>query len=167
MAVIRHSFTARPIPADLLARWRQVPPAIAGDCLNRDHCMTGRIAPLAPGMAITGPARTVTPMAGDNAAIHVAIALIEPGDVLVIGGGGDININAQNNSVDNSTGGGSTGGTNFCASYNDNGVTRQGSVDGVNCIYGSDFVSLTNPIEVAATDPVVFTKLSNALLAFV
>merc|ERR1712023_6729 len=77
------------------------------------------------------------------------------------GGGGDININAQNNSVDNSTGGGSTGGTNFCASYNDNGVTRQGSVDGVNCIYGSDFVSLTNPIEVAATDPVVFTKLSN------
>jgi len=92
MAVIRHSFTARPIPADLLARWRQVPPAIAGDCLNRDHCMTGRIAPLAPGMAITGPARTVTPMAGDNAAIHVAIALIEPGDVLVIGGGGDINI---------------------------------------------------------------------------
>ena len=77
MAVIRHSFTARPIPADLLARWRQVPPAIAGDCLNRDHCMTGRIAPLAPGMAITGPARTVTPMAGDNAAIHVAIALIE------------------------------------------------------------------------------------------
>ena len=58
MAVIRHSFTARPIPADLLARWRQVPPAIAGDCLNRDHCMTGRIAPLAPGMAITGPART-------------------------------------------------------------------------------------------------------------
>ena len=77
------------------------------------------------------------------------------------GGGGDININAENNSVDNSTGGGSTGGTNFCASYNDNGVTRQGSVDGVNCIYGSDFVSLTNPIEVAATDPVVFTKLSN------
>lgn len=77
------------------------------------------------------------------------------------GGGGDININAQNNSVDNSTGNGGGTPSNACAAYSDNGVTQQGSLDGVNCIYGPDFVSLTNPIEAPAGNPVVFAKLSN------
>lgn len=79
------------------------------------------------------------------------------------GGGGDVNINAQNNSSNNGGGnGGGSGTTNNCASYSENGITRQGSVDGVNCVYGTDFVSLTNPIETPANSPVVFTKLANS-----
>ncbi|WP_373091955.1 serine/threonine protein kinase [Zhongshania sp.] len=77
------------------------------------------------------------------------------------GGGGDININAQNNSTTTNPGGGSST-TNKCASYSSAaGSTRQGSIDGVNCIYGPDFVSLNNPIDIGPTAPVVFTKLAN------
>lgn len=74
-------------------------------------------------------------------------------------GSGDINISADNNSTGGDGGGNQP--SNVCASYNDGGVTQQGSLDGVNCIYGPDFVSLTNPIETPAGNPVVFTKLSN------
>lgn len=79
------------------------------------------------------------------------------------GGGGDVNINAQNNSTGNGGGGGDPGQTNSCASYSDdNGTTRQGSLDGVNCVYGTDFVSLTNPIDIGPASPVTFVKLSNS-----
>jgi len=80
------------------------------------------------------------------------------------GGGGDININAQNNSTTTSTGGDNGGSTsaNGCASYSTSGgITRQGADSGVNCVYGPDFVSLTNPIDIGPSTPVVFTKLAN------
>lgn len=92
MAVLRHSYTAPAINDSLMARWRKVPPAIAGDCMNRDNCMNGRISPIADGTSLTGFARTVTPMAGDNAAIHVVLALAEPGDIIIIAGGGNLDI---------------------------------------------------------------------------
>lgn len=86
------------------------------------------------------------------------------------GGGGDIDIDARNqadNSVgDNSNnvvneGGGNGGTTNNCASYVKNGQTFQGTLDGVNCFYGTDFVSLTNPLEDIA-NPVTFADLPNS-----
>ena len=92
MAVLRHTYTPATIADALIARWQQVPPAIAGDCLNRDNCMNGRIAPISAGLTLTGVARTVTPMAGDNAAIHVMLALADPGDIIVVAGGGNLDI---------------------------------------------------------------------------
>ncbi len=71
-----------------LAAWAEIPPAIASDCMNRSQAMAARIKPVAPGTRLTGQARTVTCMVGDNSAIHAAIRLIAPGDVLVISGGG-------------------------------------------------------------------------------
>lgn len=71
-----------------LAAWVEIPPAIASDCMNRSQAMAARIKPVAPGTRLTGQARTVTCMVGDNSAIHAAIRLIAPGDVLVISGGG-------------------------------------------------------------------------------
>jgi 4-hydroxy-4-methyl-2-oxoglutarate aldolase len=67
-----------------LAPWRNVPPAIVGDCMNRSQVMAARIKPIAPGMILAGQARTVTCMVGDNAAAHVAISLAEPDEILVV-----------------------------------------------------------------------------------
>ncbi|MFT2154374.1 RraA family protein, partial [Klebsiella pneumoniae] len=46
--------------------------------------------PLAPHMAVAGPAITVEVRPGDNLAIHAAMAVAKPGDVLVIDGKGDL-----------------------------------------------------------------------------
>lgn len=64
-------------------------------------------------------------------------------------GGGDININANDNSVfeDNSTGGSASSESITCASFVDeNGVTQSGVVDGDNCLYSESFVDFDNPI---------------------
>ena len=92
--------------------------------------------------------------------------------VLAACGGGDIEIDARNqSSVDNSVGDGSgnvtnpvTGdggptGDNPCASYEQDGETFQGSYDAPNCVYGTDFVSLSKPY--TGSEELVFGDLSN------
>ncbi len=89
--------------------------------------------------------------------------------VLAACGGGDIEIDARNQStVDNSigdgsgnVGGGSGGetGDNPCASYEMGGSTFQGSYDGRHCTYGTDFVSLSKPY--TGSEELVFGDLSN------
>jgi 4-hydroxy-4-methyl-2-oxoglutarate aldolase len=73
-----------PVSAATLAEWAKIPPAIAGDAMNRQNVMAGRICPLSPGMPLVGQARTVSCLAGDNAALHEVIKHLNPGDVLVI-----------------------------------------------------------------------------------
>ena len=48
------------------------------------------LRPLAPGMAVAGPALTVSCQPGDNLALHLAIAAARPGDVLVVDYGGSL-----------------------------------------------------------------------------
>ncbi|MCY4130675.1 MAG: serine/threonine protein kinase [Gammaproteobacteria bacterium] len=43
--------------------------------------------------------------------------------------------------------------SNPCASYSEHGITRQGQVDGVNCVYSSLFVSEDSPLSVDLTIP--------------
>ncbi|RMD61848.1 MAG: RraA family protein [Alphaproteobacteria bacterium] len=88
MAIQRYETTFSRLPADILDRWRAIPPAVASDCMNRQQFMTAAIKPLAPGLRLTGQARTVTSMVGDNGVSHVATALLQPGDVLVVDAGG-------------------------------------------------------------------------------
>src|SRR5690554_6224169 len=77
------------------------------------------------------------------------------------GGGGDVKISADNNSNHSGGGGGGNPGiTNNCASYVKNGQTFQGTPDGTNCRYGTDFVSLSNPLEDIA-NRVTFADLPN------
>jgi regulator of RNase E activity RraA len=73
-----------PLSADKLAQWATIPPAIAGDVMNRQNVMAGRISPLSPGMTMAGQARTVAVLAGDNAALHEVIGRLRPNEVLVI-----------------------------------------------------------------------------------
>jgi RraA family protein len=60
-----------------------------GDCIGRAAAMDSRIKSLSAGMKIVGPALTVRVPPTDNLMIHKALTLIQPGDVLVIEGGGN------------------------------------------------------------------------------
>jgi len=60
-----------------------------GDCIGRTAAMDSRIKSLAAGMKVVGPALTVRVPPTDNLMIHKALTLIQPGDVLVIEGGGN------------------------------------------------------------------------------
>ncbi|WP_374664303.1 RraA family protein [Ramlibacter sp.] len=63
--------------------------AILADVNGRRGALHGRIAPLRPRMKLAGSALTVEVRPGDNLMIHAAIAMAQPGDVLVIDGKGD------------------------------------------------------------------------------
>ena len=80
--IFKNSFTH--LSTDKLAEWAKIPPAIAGDSMNRQNVMASRISPLSPGMPLVGQARTVSVLAGDNAALHEVIKHLHPGDILVI-----------------------------------------------------------------------------------
>lgn len=66
------------------------PSSILADVAGRRGALSGRIAPLAPSMRFAGPAITVEVRPGDNLMIHAAMAIAQPGDVLVIDGKGDL-----------------------------------------------------------------------------
>ena len=87
MPLFRHNTDFARLTDNAIAAWAAIPPAIASDCMNRGQAMAARIKPLAAGTRLTGQARTVACMVGDNSAIHAATRLIGPGDVLVIAAG--------------------------------------------------------------------------------
>src|SRR5690606_26326168 len=64
--------------------------AMLADVAGRRGTKHGRIAPVDMHMALCGPAFTVEVRPGDNLMIHAAIALAQPGDILVIDGKGDL-----------------------------------------------------------------------------
>ena len=80
--IFSNEFTV--LSASKLAQWATIPPAIAGDVMNRQNVMAGRISPLSQGMTIAGQARTVSVLAGDNAALHEVIGRLRQKEVLVI-----------------------------------------------------------------------------------
>ena len=90
MVVQRHRTKFERLSADDMARWKNIPPAVASDCMNRCYVMSGRISPLSPGMKICGHARTITGMVGDNGPAHVAIGVAKPGEILVIDARGHV-----------------------------------------------------------------------------
>src|SRR5689334_24579798 len=69
----------------------QYPSSILADVAGRRGALCGRIAPLSPSMRFAGPAVTVEVRPGDNLMIHAALALVKPGDVIVVDGKGDLN----------------------------------------------------------------------------
>ena len=64
--------------------------AILADVAGRRGTMHGRVAPVHQNMKVAGPAFTVEVRPGDNLMIHAAIALAQPGDVIVVDGKGDL-----------------------------------------------------------------------------
>lgn len=90
MPIQRHRIKYDKLTVDQITAWKDIPPAIVSDMMNRTQVMDGRIKPVQDGMRVCGQARTVTAMVGDNGAIHMAIGLCEPGEVLVVDAGGFI-----------------------------------------------------------------------------
>ena len=77
-------------PAHIVKQAGEFPSSILADVAGRRGALSGRIAPLAPTMRFAGTAITVEVRPGDNLMIHAAMAIAQPGDVLVVDGKGDL-----------------------------------------------------------------------------
>lgn len=73
---------------DVAAGFKAAQTAIISDNLDRLPGAVG-LRPFHRGGTMAGPAFTIRTAAGDNRAIHQALELFRPGDVLVVDGGGD------------------------------------------------------------------------------
>ncbi|MDP2261827.1 MAG: RraA family protein [Hydrogenophaga sp.] len=78
------------VDAAVVAQAARFPSSILADVAGRRGALSARIAPLAPSMRFAGPALTVEVRPGDNLMIHAAMALAQPGDVIVVDGKGDL-----------------------------------------------------------------------------
>jgi RraA family protein len=76
-------------PAEVVQQLATLPVANIADAMDRLGALDSRIQAVWPGARIAGPALTVWTRAGDNAAIHEALAIARPGDVIVVNGQGD------------------------------------------------------------------------------
>ena len=78
------------VDAGVVEQAAKFPSSILADVAGRRGALHGRIAPLAPSMRFAGPALTVELRPGDNLMIHAALAVAQPGDVIVVDGKGDL-----------------------------------------------------------------------------
>jgi regulator of RNase E activity RraA len=76
------------LPPALLAAFKDAPTSIISDNLDRLAGMVG-LRPFHRSGRMIGTALTVKTRPGDNLAIHKALDLVRPGDVIVVDGGGD------------------------------------------------------------------------------
>ncbi len=89
MDTITTAMTSVPKPApELIAAFREAPTSIISDNLQRLPGAVG-LRPFHRGGRLVGAAFTVKTRAGDNLAIHRALELVGPGDVIVVDGGAD------------------------------------------------------------------------------
>jgi 4-hydroxy-4-methyl-2-oxoglutarate aldolase len=75
-------------PAELVERLRGIASSNLADAMGRFHFMDPGIVSRS-GLQLCGPALTVNSRPGDNLMLHKAIALAEPGDVLVVSTNGN------------------------------------------------------------------------------
>ena len=80
---------ANDLPLDLIAAFRKIPVAVAGDCMGRSIGAMG-LRPYHGNDVLCGQAFTVRVRPGDNLMIHKALMMAQSGDVVVIDGGGDL-----------------------------------------------------------------------------
>ena len=80
----------RKVDAASIALFDGIPVANVSDSMARVTAAGPRIRPMHAGAALAGPALTVKTRPGDNLMLHKAIDLAEPGDVIVVDGGGDL-----------------------------------------------------------------------------
>lgn len=74
---------------DLLHRFRRLPTANIADAMDRLGAMDPTVKPVWVGATVVGSAYTVWTRPGDNLGIHEALTQVQPGDVIVVNGGGD------------------------------------------------------------------------------
>jgi len=74
----------------LIERFRVIPVANVSDSMSRLNAGGPRIRPYHKHGLLIGPALTVRTRPGDNLALHKALDMAKPGDVIVVDGGGDL-----------------------------------------------------------------------------
>jgi regulator of RNase E activity RraA len=80
----------RKVDAATTARFRELPVANISDSMSRITAGGARLRPMHAGGVLAGPALTVKTRPGDNLMIHKALDIAEPGDVVVVDGGGEL-----------------------------------------------------------------------------
>jgi regulator of RNase E activity RraA len=81
----------RTLAPGLIAAFADIPVAVAGDCMGRSLGAVGLVAYHQNlNLGLCGPALTVQVRPGDNLMIHKAFMMAQPGDIIVIDGGGDL-----------------------------------------------------------------------------
>lgn len=80
----------RQVDASVIEQFRHLPVANISDCMHRMTAAGPRLRPMHQGAALIGTAFTVKTRPGDNLMIHKALDLAQPGDVIVVDGGGDL-----------------------------------------------------------------------------
>src|ERR1700712_5520172 len=73
-----------------VAAFKLLPVANVSDVMARMTAGGPRLRPMHAGGVLAGPALTVKTRPGDNLMIHKALMMAEPGDVIVVDGGGDL-----------------------------------------------------------------------------
>lgn len=71
-------------PTALIERLKALSVATLSDCLEAPVLMAPALQPLRPDWRLVGPARTVEVPPGDNLLTHLALAHLQPGEVLVL-----------------------------------------------------------------------------------
>jgi RraA family protein len=80
----------RKVSADIVAKFRELPVANISDSMSRMTAAGAKLRPIHAGGVLVGPAFTVKTRPGDNLMVHKALDIAEPGDVVVVDGGGDL-----------------------------------------------------------------------------
>jgi RraA family protein len=80
----------RKVDADTVAKFASLPVANISDSMSRMTAGGAALRPMHAGGVLAGPAFTVKTRPGDNLMLHKAIDTAEPGDVIVVDGGGDL-----------------------------------------------------------------------------
>src|ERR1700760_4184167 len=80
----------RKVDAATVAKFRELPVANISDNMSRMTSGGPSLRPIHKQGVMAGPAFTVKTRPGDNLMVHKAIDIAEPGDVIVVDGGGDL-----------------------------------------------------------------------------
>ena len=80
----------RAVDLELARRYLEVPVANVSDCMARMTAGGPRLRAMHAGGRMAGPALTVKSRPGDNLMIHKALQMAQPGDIIVVDGGGDL-----------------------------------------------------------------------------
>ena len=80
----------RKIAAEIATAFAKLPVANVSDSMSRLTSGGADLRPMHGGGVLAGPAITVKAPPGDNLMLHKAIAMAEPGDVIVVDAGGDL-----------------------------------------------------------------------------
>lgn len=80
----------RKVDAETASRFLELPVANISDSMSRMTAGGARLRPMHGSGPLAGPALTVKTRPGDNLMIHKALDIAEPGDVIVVDGGGDL-----------------------------------------------------------------------------